>query len=158
MSTNEIYSLIDSSADDNRYIIFRAGTGIYGVPLLSVREIIESQSVKPIPNSVDYFCGVINIRGEIVGVIDVRNAFDLPESTSQSRVLMVFSTIEGTLAAVVNNIEAVVTIHDEEIDSQTSVATPISDKHLIGVTEVNNNSVFLFNLADMLADLRICLE
>ncbi|MHA0111797.1 chemotaxis protein CheW, partial [Klebsiella pneumoniae] len=77
---------------EHRYLLFRLGAELYGTPLLEVREIIEWQACKSIPHVSNYFLGVINLRGQITGVIDLRRRFGIHEENNDTQVLMVFAT------------------------------------------------------------------
>ncbi len=63
--------------EDRKYLIFSLASELYAVDLLQVKEVIKHNEVKPIPFMVNHFKGIINIRGQIVSVIDLRIKFNL---------------------------------------------------------------------------------
>lgn len=66
---------MNENESENKFLVFSVGEELYASPLLSIREVLEFQPPKPMPNMVHYFTGVINVRGAIVGVIDLRTKF-----------------------------------------------------------------------------------
>ena len=66
--------------DEQEFLLFAVGQIMFGTPLLGVREIVKPQSYKHVPNTSDHFLGVINLRGQIVGVVDFRKKLSLYRS------------------------------------------------------------------------------
>lgn len=140
----------DSSEDEARYLIFRVGSELYGTPLLGVREVVESQVPKMIPNTVPYFAGVINVRGEIIGVIDLRLRLGAQSSEVMHRALMVFDTPTGPMAALVDQVEAVVPIPQDKIEHSPNIKTKAPLKFLIGIGLWDDRLVTLIDLKQIL--------
>ena len=146
MTTEQQHLSVSDSTEEGRYLLFRLGTELYGTPLLGVREVVEAQPTKPVPNTISCFTGVINIRGEIVGVIDLRMRFGHPANTGAESALMVFSTEAGPMAALVDKVEAVVKIPDDKIDKQPNVHTTVPLEFLLGIAKDSERLVTLIDL------------
>jgi purine-binding chemotaxis protein CheW len=139
------------SADDSKYLIFRIGNESYGTPLLGVREVLESQTPKPIPNTAPHFKGLINVRGQIIGVVDLRVRFGYPASTSPSLALMVFETETGAFAAIVDKVEAVIKIDEKELNQNPHIRSQIAHQFLIGAASYDGGLVTLVDLNKILS-------
>lgn len=136
--------------DATKYILFQLGTELYGTPLLGVREVVEPLEPKQVPNTVGWFTGVINIRGQIIGVIDLRKRFGHSDKTNAHQALMVFDTQAGPLAALVDKVEAVVRISDQEIEKRPNVQTNVPMNFLLGIASAHERLVTLIDLAQVL--------
>ena len=73
----------------NRYLLFRIDEAYYGLSLTSVREIIQVPKITDIPGTPEYVKGIINLRGGVVPVIDVRLKFAMPEREYDSQTCIV---------------------------------------------------------------------
>ena len=87
----------DDTESGDRYLVFRLGDEAYATSLLGVREVLEFQTPKPIPNAIAALLGVINIRGQIIGVLDLRLRFGIPAARDRGS-MMVFD-LEGDASA-----------------------------------------------------------
>src|SRR5271156_4583488 len=76
-----------------KYLTFVLGGAGYGIPILKVREIIRLLEITPIPRMPDYVRGVINLRGKIVPVIDLRMKFGIPSSDTTNRSCIVVTYV-----------------------------------------------------------------
>ncbi len=132
--------------DADRYLLFSVGDELYGTPLLGVREVVEPQTAKPIPNTVKFFTGVINIRGQIVGVIDLRIRFGVAPDEEGGRAMIVFDTENGPIAALVDQVESVVNIPDDLINRRPNLKTEVSTEFLIGIGQYSERLVTLIDL------------
>jgi purine-binding chemotaxis protein CheW len=141
---------LQEDQDLNRYLLFTLGGEIYGTPLMAVREVCEFQRVKPIPHTVNSFLGVINIRGEIVGVVDLRVRLNYPPKESKIIAMMVFSTEEGALGAVADTLEGVAKINTQDIDPKPRIDSRVPTKYILGVGKHKNNLVTLIDLREVL--------
>ena len=111
--------------DDNKakYLLFHVGKEVFGAPLMGVREVVEPQKIKPIPNTVGHFLGVINIRGEIVGVVDMRIRFNQSTEDSDLMAMVIFESAVGPIAALVDKVDSVCVIEENEIDRHPNVSS-----------------------------------
>ena len=106
----------DTNLDhENQYLIFSIHQELYAAPLMGVREVIEPIHIRPIPNTVDYFLGIINMRGEIIGVVDLRIRFGAICTDSPMKAMVIFESPVGPMAVVVDKIESVSTIDKTQI-------------------------------------------
>jgi purine-binding chemotaxis protein CheW len=142
--TEEVYE------EEGRYLLFKLGNELYGSPLLGIREVVEPQETKPIPNTSKYFVGVINIRGKIVGVVDLRTKLTIDEIETKEMALLVFDTEAGPMAGLVDKVEAVVRISSSEIEKKPSVKTTVPIDFMIGIAKEAERLITLIDLNRML--------
>lgn len=132
--------------DEQRCLIYRIGEGLYGSPLLSVREVLEYQAPKFMPNMVRHFSGVINVRGAIVGVVDLRVKFGLDGAVGPRTSMLLCDTDKGALAAIVDRVESVHEFSEADIDLKPAVQAKIEQQYLIGIGRKNENLVTIIDL------------
>ena len=132
--------------EDPRYLLFKVGGELYGTPLLGIREVVEPQTPKPIPNTVSFFSGVINLRGQVVGVLDLRKRFGHEAPLHPGMALMVFETEAGPLGALVDEIECVAQIPSQQVDSRPPVRTNVPVDYLLGIGKQEGRLVSLIDL------------
>ncbi|MFK8136967.1 MAG: chemotaxis protein CheW [Bdellovibrionales bacterium] len=130
---------------DARYLLFRVGEELYGTPLLGVREVVEPQACKKMPNTVPYFKGLINIRGEIVGVIDLRIRFS-QSAEDEGAALIVFDTDAGAVGALVDQVDSVLAITEDIIDKNPNVGSMVPVEFLVGIAKLEDKLVSLVDL------------
>ncbi len=135
-----------TSADDDRYLVFLINGQSYGTPLLKVREVVERYTPKPIPNAPTYFAGVVNIRGEIVGVIDLRIRFGHKSESDPRQALIVLSTSKGPMACLVDQVDSVISLKKPDIEKQVNAAIGIKDEAILGVVKNDGNLTVLVDL------------
>ncbi len=142
----------DESYDENKYkyLLFTVGDELFGVPLMGVREVVEPQPIKPLPNTIDHFLGVINIRGEIVGVVDLRIRFSHEPKDSALMAMIIFESAVGPIAALVDKVESVSVIDDEDVDKNPNISSNFPIEYLIGIGKIKDRLVTLINLNKVL--------
>lgn len=141
---------LEDVSDQDRYLLFVLGQDLYGTPLMGVREVVEYQKAKPIPHTVRAFLGVINIRGEIIGVIDLRTRFQYPAEENRGTAMMVFTTENGTLAAIADRMEGVVRIPREAIEPTPKIESRLPPSYLMGIGRCRDKLVTLIDLPKIL--------
>ncbi len=134
----------------NKYLIYQMGEELFASSLIEVREVIEFHAPKPIPNAAPHHKGVINIRGEIMGVVDLREKLGLVGSDHPLCQLVVV-TEKGVLAAIVDKVHSVAVINDSEIDRKATAKGSANSPFLTGVAKHEGQLLTLLSLTDALA-------
>lgn len=140
---------------ENRYLLFELGNELYGTPLLDIREVIEYQEPKFLPNMVSHFVGVINIRGSIVGVIDLRKQFGEKINSEKRTAMLVSETQQGTIAAIVDRVDSVVIIDPSALDEKPPFMTSVQQDYLVGVAKTKDKLVTIVELQRLLGEERL---
>ncbi len=142
--------MIPEDIDHERYLLFNLNDELYATPLMGVREVVEVQKPKPVPHTVSSFLGVINIRGEIVGVIDLRLRFQYEVRHLASEAMMVFETGNGAIAAIVDSMEGVSRIPPDQIERKPSIEARMPLDFLLGVGRIRDRLVTIIDLNQIL--------
>jgi purine-binding chemotaxis protein CheW len=138
---------IDIDESQNKFLLFLLGETTFATPLIEVREVVEFREAKPIPHTLPYFKGVINIRGEIVGVIDLRERMNL-QNSQKPVAMLIFETETGVLAALVDRVLSVAQISRDEIKTQSfSAENKAHDRtYYLGVTKVHDQIITVISV------------
>lgn len=133
-----------SKEAQSKFLIFKLGEEVYGTPLLNVREVIEYKEPKPVPNSDASFEGVINLRGEVIGIVDLRKIFNV--KSAHPACLLVFECELGVLAGAVDKVVSVSEIPANKIDHKGSSGKKSDIEYLIGIGKTDMGLVTLVDL------------
>lgn len=125
-----------SESIDNKYVVFKLNEEYYGLPIGKVKGIERMSQTTRIPNTYHYIKGVMNLRGDVVSVLDLRAKLNLPEKEidNNSRTIVV---MEGdiTVGLIVDSSSEVLTISADSIDS-TNTATTIDSNMIDSITGI----------------------
>jgi len=139
-------------AEELRQLIsFSVGEEEYGLELLRVKEVIRMREITWLPKAPSFVKGIINLRGDVIPIIDLRDKFGLEsrEDTAQTRVIVV--EIEGRLLGlVVDSASQVVRIAADQIDPPPPVPGGFSQELITGVGKIDDRLVILLNADSIL--------
>lgn len=139
-----------TNQDTHKYLIYQLGSENFATPLIEVREVVEFRSAKPIPHTSVFFKGVINIRGEIVGVVDLRERLNIPASATPMAQL-IFETENGPLAAIVDRVHSVTIILEKDLERRPAVHGADKDRaYFLGVGKVEDKLITVVSLRKIL--------
>ncbi len=138
--------------DESVFLRFYLGTDLYAVKLMDVQEVIEFTAPKKIPNTHDYFQGVINVRGEIVGVIDLREKLHYEKSENNRPVLILLKHGDTCIASLVDQLLDVkkITSWDEKVIK--NIEARVDQEYLLGVHLDNDSFVIGIDLKKILTN------
>ena len=139
-------------AASGQYVIFRLDDQWYGADIAVVREVSYLTPVTRLPNPPHYVEGVIDLRGEVMPVIDMRKRLGLPvrPPDGDSRI-MILTVGSLTAALVVDGVEQVATIEQEAISQPDDSLTVAGQDYVYGVARMGEKLVVLIDLARMLS-------
>jgi purine-binding chemotaxis protein CheW len=140
-----------------KYLTFILGSAGYGIPILKVREIIRLLEITPIPRMPAYVCGVINLRGKIVPVIDLRMKLGLPNpiTTNRTCIIVTHVAIAGAsklMGLIVDAIEEVYQINAEDIEPAPDFGKGASSDHIQNMAKAKGQVKALLNLDKIVQD------
>ena len=130
-----------------QFISFSVGEEEYGLELLRVKEVIRVREITWLPKAPSFVKGIINLRGDVIPIIDLRDKFGLEtrEQTAQTRVIVV--EVEGRLMGmVVDSASQVVRIPADQIDAPPPVLGGLSQEFITGVGKIEDKLVILLNV------------
>lgn len=141
-----------------QYLTFRLADEQYGVSILKVQEIRGWEKTTRIPNSPVYVRGVLNLRGTIVPILDLRMRFGLPvEPYSRETVVIVVRTAcndseERSLGLVVDAVSDVLIAPDETIRNTPEFGAQVPTEHIVGLVQDEENMVMLLDVGTLLPE------
>lgn len=157
MEELENEELIDGQEDNSldKYMTFRIGEDVFGIEIKYVSEIIQMQSVTPIPEVEHFIKGLINLRGKIIPVIDVAERFGKSRKPYNDRTCIIVIGIKGIeVGLIVENIAEVVSIEEGNILPPPSTGHADSEKNrfISGIGKVDGDVKLLLDPVKILSD------
>lgn len=130
-----------------RWVTFRLADEIYGINVMQVQEVLRMTDVAPVPGAPHYVMGIINLRGNVVTVLDTRKLLDLATSdiTDSSRIMIIESG-KVTVGLLVDSVAEVVNIALSDIDPPPSVGNDEGSRYIQGVYSSDQQILILIDL------------
>ncbi|MDG3088753.1 chemotaxis protein CheW [Vibrio hannami] len=151
---NEVEAKKDQANDEVlQWVTFQLEEETYGINVMQVREVLRYSEIAPVPGAPDYVLGIINLRGNVVTVIDTRSRFGLMEGevTDNTRIIVIESERQ-VIGILVDSVAEVVYLRASEIDTTPSVGTDESAKFIQGVSNRDGKLLILVDLNKLLTD------
>ena len=135
-----------------QWVTFRLDGEVYGINVMQVQEVLRVSEIAPVPGAPDYVMGIINLRGNVVTVIETRKRFGLSqgEIDDSSRVVIIESG-ENVVGILVDSVAEVVDLKRSEIESSPNVGNDESSKYIEGVATHNENLLILVDINKLLS-------
>jgi purine-binding chemotaxis protein CheW len=137
--------------EDQRYLIYWLGKELYGSPLLSIREVMKTPAIKSIPNMVDYFKGVMNLRGQIIGIIDLRQKLGIPYDKKDPGMVVVVEQNGQPLGAIVDGVVAVREFGSNDIEKNPGFQIRVRSQFFLGIAKSSQQLVNLIDVAECIS-------
>lgn len=155
MSENKNFNSTSGDVNDEvlQWVTYRLGEETYGINVMQVQEVLRHTEIAPVPGAPDYVLGIINLRGNVVTVIDTRSRFGLPSTdvTDNSRIVIIESE-QQVVGILVDSVAEVVYLRSSEIASAPNVGTEESAKFIQGVSNRDGELLILVDLNKLLSD------
>lgn len=145
----------EHDAQKGKYMTFKSGNEYFGLKIQYVNEIIGFQAITAIPETEDYIKGLINLRGKIIPVIDVRLRFRQPPFEYNDRTCIIVIDVKSTVVGlIVEKIAEVVEIREENILPPPSIgrADKVQNKYVYGIGKVGDSVKLLLDPDKLLND------
>ncbi len=155
MSQVNIAEIQKDGANDRvlQWVTFQLEDETYGINVMQVREVLRYSEIAPVPGAPDYVLGIINLRGNVVTVIDTRSRFGLmPGEISDNTRIVIIEAEKQVIGILVDSVAEVVYLRSSEIDSTPSVGTEESAKFIQGVSNREGQLLILVDLNKLLSD------
>lgn len=149
MSMNQKEQVANNTV--SQWVTFHLGDEIYGIDVLQVQEVLRITEISPVPGSPDYVLGIINLRGNVVTVIDARYRFGLPpkDIDDASRIIVV-DAFEKVIGLLVDNVSEVAYVPNAQIETAPNVGADDGDKFVSGVSNREGGLLIMVDLAKLL--------
>jgi purine-binding chemotaxis protein CheW len=144
-----------SSANDplTQWVTFFLDNEKYGIKVMQVQEVLRMTDIAPVPGAPHYVLGIINLRGNVVTVIDSRKRFGLldKEPDDATRIVIIESG-DNVVGILVDSVAEVVDLRASEIESAPNVGTDESSKYIQGVSSQDKELLILVDVDKLLTD------
>jgi len=143
---------MSNSSDIRQYLTFQLGTEVFGIDVSNVREILEFTSVTRVPKTPDFMRGVINLRGSVVPVLDMRLKFGLTETekTVNTCVVVVEVSFEGEtiiVGALVDSVQEVFEMDQGLVEPAPKMGTRLKTDFIKGMGKKDDGFIILLDIA-----------
>lgn len=147
---------LDEDTLKNKYLTFYTDNQLFGIPIADVVQIVGMQDITNVPEFPSYAKGVINLRGSIIPIIDVRLRLKKEEITYNERTCIIVTTINDSyIGFIVDSVNEVANIQIENISNPPRMGTDYINTYITGIAKLNSGIVLLMDLKKILNDKEI---
>lgn len=138
-------------ADEMQLVSFKIGTEEYGVDILKVQEINRMVDITRVPQAPHYVEGVINLRGKVIPIVDLRKRFDLDLKEYDKNTRIVVVDISGhILGMIVDSVSEVLRLQADTIEPPPEIATGIDSEYIKGVAKLDDRLLIFLDLSKVI--------
>jgi purine-binding chemotaxis protein CheW len=139
-------------ATNRQLILFKVGSQTFGVGIEYIKEIIPYQDVTPVPDTFDFVEGIINLRGKIVTVIDMRRRLRVPLITNEKTTRILVLDFEGRLMGlIVDSASEIVRVPIESIGPPPELMNEVGANYITGITRHRDHLIVILELRRILS-------
>ncbi len=136
-----------------QWVTFRLDNETYGINVMQVQEVLRYTEIAPVPGAPSYVLGIINLRGNVVTVIDTRQRFGLePAPVSDNTRIVIIEADRQVIGIMVDSVAEVVYLRQSEIETAPNVGNDESAKFIQGVCNKNGELLILVELDKMMSE------
>jgi len=140
-----------SSELQGKYLTFKLAGESYGLPILKVQEIISMMNITKVPRTPDFVMGVINLRGKVIPIMNMRIKFGIEKADYTERTCIIVvkvsqSTGSVVLGVIVDEVSEVINLFEENIRETPSLGTAVNTAYIMGMGKLENDIVMLLDL------------
>lgn len=142
---------VTSITDTRQYLTFQLGEEIFGLDVSHVREILEFTTVTKVPKTPDYMRGVINLRGSVVPVLDMRLKFGLTQTEKMVNTCIIvvevsFEDEHTIIGALVDSVQEVFELEPEQIEPAPKIGTQLKTEFIKGMGKKDDHFIIILNI------------
>ena len=156
MNNQEAENSADMSELSGKYLTFHLGDEGYGLEILKVQEIIGMLEITKIPQTPNYVKGVINLRGKVIPVIDLRLKFGMPEQELTRKTCIIVVQVQKSdtaliIGIVVDEVSEVLNISGEQIEAAPSLGMQVNTHFILGMAKTESAVKILLDIEKVLS-------
>jgi purine-binding chemotaxis protein CheW len=138
-----------------KYLVFKLGRGEFGIRVLKVREIMGVQDITAVPQTPAHIKGVINLRGKVIPVVDLRLKFGLPEAEYTQRTCIIVVHVQGDanstlMGIVVDGVAEVLNLAAGDIEDTPDFGHGVATPYLLGMAKIKGKVKILLEINQVL--------
>ena len=143
------------SGKEGKYLTFALASEEYGIGVMKVKEIIGLMPVTPVPRTPDFVLGVINLRGKVIPIIDLRLRFGMESVESTDRTCVIVVEISGPsgpvmVGVVVDSVSDVLNIKEDDIQGELAFGASLDTEYIFGMAKIENGVKILVDIDKVL--------
>ncbi len=143
----------EKQAAEEKFLTFLTDGELFGIPISDVVQIIGMQEITPLPDFPDYAKGVINLRGNIIPVVDMRIRLKKAAAPYDGNTCIIVTSIGETyMGFIVDSVDEVANISVDDISPAPVVSSRISNRYLTGIGQIDKKVVLLLDLSKILTE------
>ena len=149
---NQINELLEQKIEGGKFLTFQLQDEEYGLEILKVREIMGILNITPVPQTPDYIKGVINLRGAVIPVVDLRLKFSLQEDEYDQKTCIIVVDVGGVMMGiVVDTVSEVMDIEAADIERAPSFGASLNTDYILGMGKVEEKVKILLDINKVLS-------
>ncbi len=142
---------------EGKYLTFSLADEEYGIGILKIKEIIGMMTITPVPQTPDFVKGVVNLRGKVIPVIDLRLRFEMEAVDYDDRTCIIVVEIKGhssdlLMGCVVDSVSEVLSIQGENIEATPSFGTALNTDYILGMAKIDGSVKILLDIDRVLTE------
>lgn len=135
-----------------KYLTFSLGSEEYGLEILRVREIIGMMDVTSVPRTPEFIKGVINLRGKVIPVMDLRLKFSMPEVEHTEETCIIVVTFgEVDMGIIVDKVQEVLDIAGDDIEDAPAFGTDVNTDFILGMGKCEGRVTILLDISKVMS-------
>jgi purine-binding chemotaxis protein CheW len=144
---------LEASIFTKQFVIFKLDNEEYGIDILRVKEIKEMMSITRIPKAAHYVRGVINLRGEVIPVIDLRKRFNLDEGNEDDNTRIIIVSVDDIVVGLIADYSSeVVEISSNAIEEAPDGAGTVDRNYISGIGKVGERLIILLDVVKLITN------
>ncbi len=145
--------MMEAAVYTKQYVVFRLENEEYGIDILRVKEIKEMLSITRVPKAAHFVRGVINLRGEVIPVIELRKKFNLPEAKENSNTRIIIVSVDDiTVGLIVDTSSEVIEISSEATEDAPDGIGSVDQGNINGIGKVGERLIILLDIVKMVTN------
>lgn len=137
---------------EGKFLTFILGEEVYGIEILKVREIIKLMDITTVPRTPDYLKGVINLRGKVIPIINLRSKFSMQEiEHTQETCIIVVEVNQTSIGIIVDSVSEVSNIKGGEIEDAPHLGQDVDTNFILGLGKTKERIVILLDIEKVLS-------
>ncbi|MTI48582.1 chemotaxis protein CheW [Sporosalibacterium faouarense] len=138
---------------ENQYVVFKLGNEEYGIDIMNVREIVPHQESIKVPNAPKFVSGIINFRGKVIPIVDLKKRFDLLEKEIDGNTrIIVINLDDRQIGFIVDEASQTIRLEDKDVDPAPDIVSSIERRYITGVGKKEDRLIILIDLEKVLTE------
>jgi purine-binding chemotaxis protein CheW len=157
VDTPEAASATERGDRSGKYLTFHLDKEEFGIQVLKVREIMGVQDITVVPQIPDFMRGVINLRGKVIPVVDLRLKFGLPEKEFTQRTCIIVAQVEAgdismLMGIIVDGVSEVLNLAEADVEDTPDFGNGVATPYLLGMAKVKDEVKILLDIDQLLGE------